>query len=83
MVDQSHGTLSRPILIVLLWWLSCLFFGFGLCTRFNLTVIGALFMGSLSATAAIFLILDMNQPYRGWMQISAAPLQQALSQMGR
>ena len=83
MVEQSQGALSRPILIVLLWWLSGLFFGFGLCARFNPTVIAALFMGSLSVAAAIFLILDMNQPYRGWMQISGAPLQQVLSQMGR
>ncbi|MGO9934255.1 MAG: hypothetical protein ACLPV8_20905 [Steroidobacteraceae bacterium] len=82
MIQQSHGALAWPMLLVLLWWLSFLFFGYGLCTRLNATVVAALFMGSVSVAAAIFLILEMNQPFAGWMQISSAPLREALSQMG-
>jgi len=83
LVEQSQGALSWPLLIVLLSWLTVLFFGFGLFARFNATVVAALFVGSLSVAGAIFLILEMNQPYSGWMQVSSAPLRNALVQMGR
>jgi hypothetical protein len=57
LVEQSSGALSRPFLIVLVSWASVLFFGFGLLSRFNLTVVAALFVGALSVAGAIFLIL--------------------------
>jgi hypothetical protein len=83
LVEQSSGALSKPFLVVLVWWATVLFFGFGLLARFNLTVVAALFVGALSVAGAIFLILEMNQPYAGWMQVSSAPLRNALMQMGR
>jgi hypothetical protein len=82
LAEQSQGELSWPFLVVLISWLTILFFGFGLFARFNATVIGAFFVGSLSVAAAISLILQMNQPYTGWLQVSSAALRGALSQMG-
>lgn len=83
LVEQSSGVLSRPFLIVLVSWASVLFFGFGLLSRSNVTVVAALLVGAVSVAGAIFLILEMNQPFAGWMQVSSAPLQNALAQMGR
>ena len=81
--EQARGALSLPLLVVLVSWSTILFFGFGLLTRLNGTVVAALVVGALSIAGAIFLILEMNQPYAGWMQVSSAPLQNALDQMGR
>jgi hypothetical protein len=83
MVEQAQGGLSWPFLFVLVSWLTILFFSFGLFARFNVTVIVALFVGSLSVAGAVFLILEMNQPYGGWMSIPSTPLRDALTQMGR
>jgi hypothetical protein len=83
LVEQAQGSLSWPFLLVLLSWLIVLFFGFGICARFNVTVAVALLAGSASVAAAIVLILQMNQPYSGWMGLSSAPLQDSLAQMGR
>ncbi len=83
LVEQSHGAVSWPFMIILISWLTVLFFGFGLFARFNPTVVASLVVGSLSVAGAIFLILEMNQPYGGWMQVSSAPLRDALVQMGR
>jgi len=83
LAEQSRGSLSAPFLIVLISWLAVLFFGFGLFTRINATVVVALVVGCLSVTGAIFLILEMNQPYGGWMQVSSAPLRDALAQMNQ
>jgi hypothetical protein len=41
-------------------------------------VITALFVFALSASGAIFLILELSQPFAGLMQISSAPLRNAL-----
>jgi hypothetical protein len=78
MSEQAHGSLSWFILGVLVCWLTLLFFGFGLFARLNTTVVVALMAGALSVATACLLILDMNQPYRGWMQISSVPLREAL-----
>jgi hypothetical protein len=80
--EQAQGSLSWLFLAVLVSWLTLLFFGFGLFAHFNTTVVVALVAGALSVAAASFLILEMNQPYRGWMQVSSAPLRDALKQMG-
>jgi Protein of unknown function (DUF4239) len=79
---QSESKLPRPVLVILLTWLVVLFFGFGLFARPNTTVFVALIVGALSVAGAVFLIIEMNQPYSGWMQISAAPLRATLSEMG-
>jgi hypothetical protein len=82
LVEQSQGELSWPFLVVVVSWLTILFFGFGLFARFNATVAAAFFVGSLSVAGAISLILQMNQPYAGWLQVSSAPLRAALAQIG-
>jgi len=81
--EQAGGSLSWPFLVVLVFWLTALFVGFGLFTRFNLTVGAALLVGALSVAGAVFLILEMNQPYRGIMQISSTPIRNALTPMPR
>jgi hypothetical protein len=52
-------------------------------TRFNATVATAVLVGSLTVSGAIFLILEMSRPYTGMMQISSAPIRNALAQIGR
>jgi hypothetical protein len=81
MVEQAKSALSMPFLIILVSWLTILFFSFGLFARFNATVVSALFVGAASVAGAMFLILGMSQPYGGWMRISDAPLRDALTQI--
>jgi hypothetical protein len=81
LIEQSRGALSWAFLLVLVSWMTILFFGFGLIARYNATVVAALLTGSISVAGAIFLILQMNQPYGGWIQVSSEPLRAALAQM--
>ena len=55
--------------------------GFGLFARFNPTVTVALLVGALSVAGAIFLILELSEPYRGLMRISDEPLRNAIDQI--
>jgi len=46
-------------------------------------VIAAFFVCALSVSAAIFLILELDRSFEGLLQVSSAPLQAALAQLGK
>jgi hypothetical protein len=69
--------------MVLIFWICMLFLGFGLFVRFNATVTVALLIGAVSVAGAIFLILELNEPYQGFMRLSDAPLRHASALIGR
>ena len=83
MFEQLGGSISWPFLTVLVFWICVLFLGFGLFARFNTTVTVALLVGALSVAGAIFLILELSEPYRGIMRLSDEPLRNAMTQIDR
>jgi hypothetical protein len=80
--EQSGNSIPLPFLAVLVFWLAIIFASFSLFSRLNPTMIAALFVFALSASGAIFLILELSQPFAGLMQISSAPLRNALAPLG-
>jgi nitric oxide reductase large subunit len=68
---------------MVIFWLAIIFLSFGLHAPPNATVVTALFLCALSVSGAIFLILELDRPFSGLMQISSAPLSNALAQLGR
>jgi len=46
-------------------------------------MITALFVCALSVAGALFLILEMDQPFRGPIHISSAPMRDALAHLSR
>lgn len=83
MYEQRANSVSLPLLIILIFWLTIIFISFGLFAPLNPTVVASLFVSSLSVSAAILLILEMYSPYRGLIQLSSAPLRVALAQLGK
>jgi hypothetical protein len=83
MVAQETSSVPMPLLAVLVFWLVLLFMSFGVFVRPNVTVVISLFASALAVCAAIFLILEMYQPYRGLIQVPDAPLRAALAQLGQ
>jgi len=81
--EQKASQLPRPLLVIMVAWLALLFMSFGLFIRPNLTVMISLLASSLAVCSAIFLILEMYQPYGGLIQVSDAPLRAALEQLMR
>lgn len=73
------AALVHGLLAVLIFWLSMIFASFGLFSRLNPVAEGVLFIAALSASGAIFLIVELGQPFSGLMQISSAPLGNALA----
>jgi hypothetical protein len=83
MFAQSTSSISWPFLTVLIFWICMLFLSFGLFARFNITVAAALIIGAVSVAGAIFLILELNAPYSGFLKISDIPLRGALTLIDR
>lgn len=76
--EQSTEALPVALLAVLIFWLTILFASFTLFSPINPAGAVALLIIALSASGAIFLILEMNAPFSGLMQLSRAPLAAAL-----
>jgi hypothetical protein len=83
MYEQEAVSVSKPMLLVLVFWLIAIFVSFGLYAPSNATVTVALFVAALSVSGAIFLILEMYTPFDGVIQISSAPLRNALVHLGQ
>jgi hypothetical protein len=79
---QSNDAIPTPFLAILIFWLAIIFTSFGLFVRPNRIVIVTFFVGGLSVASAIFLILEMGQPFTGLMQISSEAPRRALAPLG-
>jgi len=82
MYEQEVTSISRPMLVILISWLTALFISFGLFAPANGTAVATLLVSALSVSAAILLILELYTPYQGIIKVSIAPLHAALAQLG-
>jgi hypothetical protein len=69
--------------VVLLFWLTIIFVGFGLFAPRNATAVAALLVSALSVSSAIFLIVALDRPFEGLLRLSGAPLRNALAHLGQ
>jgi hypothetical protein len=76
----SHlgSSIPFPFLAVLLLWMTILFAGFSLMAPPNTITLASLIVCALSVSAAIFLILGLDQPFSGLMAIESESLMNAL-----
>ena len=78
---QSVASVSKPLLIILVFWLVVILLSLSLFAPPNATVISALIVSALALSAAIFLILELAQPFGGIIRISSEPMLNALNQL--
>ena len=83
LLEETGGSIPAPFLVVLVFWLALIFASFGLFAPTNSTVVGVLLACALSVAGAIFLILELDRPFQGLLQISSTPLHNALMHLGR
>lgn len=75
---QLVDPISWPLIVTVIAWSCLLFCGFGLLSRRNWTTICVLAFGASSVASAIFLILELSQPYTSYLRISPAGLEQVI-----
>jgi hypothetical protein len=83
MYEQESVPIPKPLISIVIFWLSALFLSFGIFARPNFTVVASLLVASLALAGAIFLIAEMYAPYGGLIQFSDAPLRVALTELSK
>jgi Protein of unknown function (DUF4239) len=83
LVAQSIPSISKPMLIILVSWLVVIFFGFSLLAPPNATTTLALVASAFSVAGAIFLILELDQPFGGLIRIPSEPMITVLSRLAK
>ncbi len=83
LIAQEGSNVRAITLAILVGWIALIFASFGMNAPRNLTVGAAFLVCSLSIGGAVFLILQMDDPFGGTMQISVSPIETAVSHMAR
>jgi hypothetical protein len=79
---ESDSAIPAPFIAILAFWLIIIFASFSLFAALNVTVFSFLALFALSASCAIFLILELSQPFTGFLAIPSEPLRNALAPLG-
>lgn len=77
--ESSGPFVFRAIVVV---WLTIVFAGFGMLGPRNATVILTLLVCALSVSVALGIIVELNRPFGGVVQVSNEPLRKVLTLMG-
>jgi len=83
MYAQEESSVSTPLVVIVVFWLTINFISFGLFAPRNATVIVTLLLCAVAVAGAIFLILEMYNPFGGLIHISSAPVRSVLAQIGK
>jgi hypothetical protein len=79
--EQMESSISYPLLTIMVFWLALTFLSAGLFAPPNGTVITAQATAALAVAGAIFLILELDRPFEGFVRISSEPMLNALKQL--
>ena len=84
LVAQTKGhSISIYLLLVVGAWLAILYASFGLFAPRNRVVIGGTALSALSVSGAIFLIVELANPFSGVIRLSSAPIADVLARLGQ
>jgi hypothetical protein len=78
---QLASPVSWPLVVIVVSWAMILFCGFGVLSRINATTIVALGFGAFAVGSALFLILELSQPFTGVFRLPPAAIDQMLGSL--
>jgi hypothetical protein len=80
---QKGSSIPTAFLVVMVAWLTLIFASFGLFAPPKPMAVVTLLICALAVSSAIFLILELDRPFDGMIQISSAPVRSAIAQLER
>jgi hypothetical protein len=80
---QSVRSISPPLLVAVVGWLVIIFLASSLLAPPTYTATIAMVAAVVSVSGALFLIMELDQPFGGLIGIAPEPLMMALSHLGR
>lgn len=80
---QNVDPLPLAFLVMLVFWLTLLFGSFGLFAPRNATVIATLGLCAVAVSSGVGLVIDMTNPFSGFVRVSSVPIEQAIAVIRR
>ncbi|OCP36316.1 DUF4239 domain-containing protein [Ensifer sp. LC163] len=80
-VEQSERAIPMPVIGILIAWMALIFASFGYRAPQNVVVVSMFVVSAMFIAASVYVVLDMDIPFSGAIQISDAPLHRALAEM--
>lgn len=80
---QLDNPVPWPLLAIVVSWSLLLFCGAGLLSHVNATTLTSMAFGAFSVASAIFLILELNQPYTGLFHVSPATFERITEDLAK
>jgi len=80
---QLASPVSWPLVVIVVSWAMILFCGFGVLSRINATTIVALGFGAFAVGSALFLILELSEPFTGAFRLPPAAIDQMLASLDK
>jgi hypothetical protein len=81
LLAQTAPSIPKPLLIMVSCWLVVIFLCFSLLAPPNATTTLALTAAAVSVAGAVFLIMELDQPFGGMIRISSEPMVIALNHL--
>ena len=78
---QLASPVSWPLVVIVVSWALILFCGFGVLSRINSTTIVALGFGAFAVGSALFLILELTQPFTGVFRVPSSAFDEMLTSL--
>ena len=83
LIEHWDGTVPTQLFVMLVAWLMVIFASFGYRAPLNATVVATMLTAALLVSGALYLILDIDLPFDGGIQVSPEPLRTALDHIRR
>jgi len=83
LIEEAHGSLSRPFFVMLTLWLVLIFLMFGLIAPHNALALVMIALGAVSISSSVYVIVDLDTPFTGQIVIPSDAMRDALSHMNR
>jgi len=80
---QILSPIAWPLIYAVAGWSCLMFAGMGLLSRPNAMTFTMLFLGAVSVSLAIFLILELSQPYTSFIRVSPVVLDHAIADLAK
>ena len=81
MFVHVDNPIPAPLLVIMILWLTVIFASFTLFSDANAVVATASLIYALAVSSALFLIVDMSEPFTGLMKIPSEPLKHVLPRL--
>jgi Protein of unknown function (DUF4239) len=81
-LDVASGV-APQLLYILAAWTTVLFCGYGLLSRLNAMTMAAMVFGAFAIGSAVFLIIELREPYSGLIRVPPEAMLEVLGALGK